>query len=202
MAQKPLVVIDLDNVLAQSARAFVDFSNQQFGTGITLEDYNEDWSKMWGVSYEEAERRGAVMREHDIHQMDEPMPGACAALQALRSNYRLVILTSRREVSKPATDTWLERHYPGIFDDVLFSGIWDGNDRSDGHLMTKGDQYKGLGAAYVIDDHLKHCSAAAAHDAIGLLFGEYPWNRHESLPVGVVRRNDWASVAEYFNGRA
>jgi len=202
MVQKPLIVIDLDNVLAQSAQEFVNFSNQHFEAAITLEDYNEDWSKMWGVSYEEAERRGAVMREHDMHQTYNPMPDALEVLQGLQPKYRLVILTSRREVTKPATDAWLERHYPGIFDDVLFSGIWDGTDRSDGHLMTKGDQYKALGAAYVIDDHLKHCAAATQHDATGLLFGEYPWNRHDDLPAGVVYCSDWQAVGEYFNGRA
>lgn len=202
MAQKPLIVIDLDNVLAQSAQAFVDFSNQQFNAGITLKDYNENWSKMWGVSYEEAERRGAVMRQHDIHQTYDPMPDALAVLQDLRSQYRLVILTSRREVTRPATDAWLERHYPVIFDDVLFSGIWDGSDRSDGHLMTKGDQYKALGAAYVIDDHLKHCAAATEHDVTGLLFGDYPWNQHDDLPSGVVHCANWQAIQGYFDGRA
>ena len=203
MTQKPLFVVDLDDVLAQSVQAFVDFSNQHFAAGITMDDYNEDWSTMWGTDYEETERRAAIMRKHDIHQTYKPMPGAFEALQALRPKYRLVVLTSRRESIKASTTAWLEQYYPGIFDDILFSGIWDRSDRSTGelHLMTKGDQYKELGAAYVIDDHLKHAAAANTHGAVGILFGAYPWNRHDSLPAGVVYCQGWPEVAEYFNGR-
>ena len=197
---KSTLVVDLDNVLARSAETFVAFSNEHFGTDITIEDYDEDWERMWGVAHEEAVRRGTYMRARHIHRSYEPMPGAKTALDSLHKKYRLVILTSRGKAVELETTEWLGTHYPGLFDEVLFSGIWDDAATRNGHLLTKGDRYRELGAGYVIDDYLKHCAAAVQGGVPALLFGDYPWNRADTLPAGVTRCADWLAVLEYFDG--
>jgi hypothetical protein len=50
-----------------------------------------------------------------------------------------------------------------------------------------------------IDDQPKHCVAAADIGIKALLFGEYSWNRTDTLPVGVARVKDWVAVLQYFD---
>ncbi|HJQ08525.1 MAG TPA: hypothetical protein VJ836_03545 [Candidatus Saccharimonadales bacterium] len=38
-----IIAVDIDDVLSASAEGFVVFSNKQWGTRLTLDDYTEDW---------------------------------------------------------------------------------------------------------------------------------------------------------------
>jgi hypothetical protein len=58
---------------------------------------------------------------------------------------------------------------------------------------------KDVGAAYLIDDQLKHCLAAHDMGVQALLFGNYAWNQASDLPDGIVRCAGWADVADYFD---
>lgn len=196
---KPIIVIDLDNTLAASAKGFVDFSNKHFGTSITIDDYDEDREKTWGVSFEEAERRMKVMRDSKSQNDYVAFEQAREVLIQLKKDYTLIILTSRRKESEADTMNWLNRYYPGIFDEVLLSGFFEAETVRTGHLLTKGEQYEQIGAAYVIDDYYKHCESAAEVNARAILFGNYPWNQIEELPPNTTRCTNWLEVGEYFN---
>ena len=77
------IAIDIDNVLAASAESFVVISNKLFGDHITFADFNEDWQKMWGVSHEEAEQRGEVLRANKYQKDYSPVEGAVQAINEL-----------------------------------------------------------------------------------------------------------------------
>lgn len=201
MTKKQTIVVDLDNVLAQSAEGFMAISNGLFKPAVTPQTYSEDWAQMWGVTHEEAVRRGKILFERHYQATYQPVAGALPVLQALSTRYRLVVLTSRRQVSEAVTREWLEKYYPSLFPELMFSGFWEDPTKGGGHLLTKGEQLKTMGVAYFIDDHLKHCASAAQNGIPSILFGEYPWNRHDALPTRVTRCRDWAAVLEYFDGQ-
>ena len=48
---KKVIAVDIDDVLAESARNLVEYSNKSWGTNITVDDYDEDWAKLWQVDY-------------------------------------------------------------------------------------------------------------------------------------------------------
>jgi uncharacterized HAD superfamily protein len=54
---KPTIAIDIDDVLADNAKEFIEFSNRRWGTSLMAEDYDEHWGKLWQVDHEEVERR-------------------------------------------------------------------------------------------------------------------------------------------------
>ncbi len=195
---KPIIVIDLDNTLAASAQGFVNFSNEHFGTSISIDDYDEDRQKTWGVSFEEAERRMKVMRDQKSQNSYSPFSLARDVLLHLKQTYTLIVLTSRREESRGDTMNWLNRYYPGVFDEVLLSGFFETSTVRGGHLLTKGEQYKQIGAAFVIDDYYKHCASAAEEGINAVLFGDYPWNQVGDPPHLVTRCGDWREVEVYF----
>lgn len=200
--KKPVIAVDIDDVLSDSARGLIDFSNRQFGSNLDIDDYDEHLMEMWKVDFQESERRLGMFFEMNSFLAYGHNPGALPVLNKLKEKYNLIIVTSRRIRAKTDTLAWLNEKYPGIFQEnnIHFTGFHDDVAEHTAKL-TKGDQLKTLGADYLIDDQLKHCAAAAAQGIKTLLFGNYKWNQTDELPDRVVRVTDWVAVEEYFNER-
>jgi 5'(3')-deoxyribonucleotidase len=196
---KPIIAIDVDEVLADYASEFVVVSNRLWGTDLKREDYHENWPQLWGLEMGDVVARSQVMLEDRMHERLKHDDQAIPVLKALSERFTLKILTARNVSTKEMTLEWLQRHYPMFApEDVNFAGIWD-NPTDDAPHMTKGDIAKQLGVNYIIDDQVKHCVAAAERGIQAVLFGEYPWNQAEALPVGVTRVKNWAAVEDYFS---
>jgi 5'(3')-deoxyribonucleotidase len=195
---KPIVAIDIDDVLADYSAEFAVSSNRLWGTQLTADDYHEDWMKVWDIEFEEVLERGKALFEDRIHERLRHKDGAAEVLTELADDFDLMILTARGDSTKAATLEWFARHYPMIdHGNITFANLW-ANPEPDMVHRTKGDIAKGLGVRYIIDDQLKHCVAAAAHGIEALLFGDYTWNQSDQLPQGVTRVKHWQDVRAYF----
>jgi uncharacterized HAD superfamily protein len=199
--KRKTIAVDIDDVLAASAEGFAEFSNKQWGMNISAADYDENWAKAWGLPLEKA-----VKFADDFHALGafgqyRYIEHAVPVLKKLSARYKLIVVTSRRKILKPETDTWIERHFPAIFEELHYAGIYDS---VDDHLHAlkqhKAGLCRELGADYLIDDQLKHCFAAAECGMQALLFGRYNWNEVKApLPKNVVRVSNWDEVEEYFD---
>lgn len=192
----PILAIDADDVLADNAAGFVAFSNRTWGTELTVADYTEDWATMWGVDMDEVDARSRVFHASDavLHYASDP--DALPVLTRLKDRYDPRVVTSRRRELQAYTGQWIATHFPGIFSNIHYSGIFDDFDARS-HLLTKGDIYEQLPARYAIDDQLKHCFAASERRIPAVLFGNRPWNQAKKLPSGVERCATWKEVEEY-----
>jgi len=191
------IAVDIDDVLAENAAGFVAFSNQRWGTHLSVDDYDEHWAKMWSVDNEEVERRATEFHESAAIRGYGHIGDAYEVLQQLSKRHHLIIATSRRLQMKADTLAWIDEHFPGIFtsDTVHFAGIWDDvNDQS--AVMTKADLITQIGADVLIDDQLKHCLAVADTGRYALLFGRYGWNDTADLPDRVRRCLNWSDVRD------
>lgn len=197
MSTNPIIAIDIDDVLADHAKPFVEFSNKRWGTNLTVNDYDEHWAKMWQVDREEGGRRAAEFRSSKIISKYDHTESAFEVLQKLSGRFSLVVLTSRRLEMEKETRAWITRHYPNIFTEIHFSGIWEVGD-SEAHLRTKAEVCKSLGVSYLIDDQLKHCLGASECGVVSLLFGNYTWNQSDNLPKNVIRVKNWEEIQTYF----
>ncbi len=198
--KKPIIAVDIDDVIAAHAEALIEFGNKKWGTNLTLKDYDEHWAKMWQIDAAEVEKRVTELNEAGFTREFKHYPDAVKVLAELAKRYKLVILTSRRREMSKDTLEWVEKYYPNIFSEIHFAGIWD-NFKEPYHLMTNATKAKicqEIGADYLIDDQLKHCVAAAEAGVKGLVFGEYHWNRAKKLPKDVIRVKDWQAILEYF----
>jgi len=201
LPDKPVIAIDIDDVIAANAAGFVSWSNEKFGTHLTPDDYQEHWGEVWKIELEETLKRALEFHENGPVGSYGIIEGACDALQKLHKRFKLIAITSRRNSINQLTREWIEKYYPGIFDDIVFPGFFDTISKEDSHKrlsMTKGEVAKNLGAQYFIDDQLKHVTAAAALGIKTLLFGEYAWNKVDALPENVTRVKDWKEVLTYF----
>jgi uncharacterized HAD superfamily protein len=196
------IAIDIDDVLSAQAEGLLAFSNERWGHNLTLDDYTEEFAVLWSVSVPEAIERVKELMASGAHGRYRSHTHALPILAGLATRYKLIAVTSRRRLLKAETEEWLERHFPGIFQEVHYAGIWDDDRKvADAVNATKAEVCRELGAEYLIDDQLKHCAGAAAAGIKAVLFGVYPWNRQADLPPGVTRARDWDEVEDYFNAQ-
>ncbi len=196
------IAVDIDDVLAANAPAFIAYSNKKWGTNLTIEDYDEHWVPVWKVDQKEAERRATEYHGSGVFSTFKHFPEAKPVLQRLAKHYRLVITTSRRSELEKETLDWMDRYFGNIFEEIHFAGMWD-EINEESHRMTKAELCKRIGADYLIDDQPKHCFAVAKTGIQTLLFGTYPWSRDiGELPPKVLRVKDWQEVEKYFDARS
>jgi uncharacterized HAD superfamily protein len=197
------IAVDIDDVLSATVEGIVTFSNERWSTKLTMDDYTEELAVFWGIPLEEAHRRIDEMLSSGLFGRHRHFEDAVPVLTSLKRRYNLVAVTSRRSILKPETDQWLDRHFPGLFAEVHYAGIWDGpHDVEKALKHTKTELCRELGAEYLIDDQLKHCISAAEAGITALLFGEYTWNRTEDrLPDKLIRVRGWNEVGEFFDAK-
>jgi uncharacterized HAD superfamily protein len=191
------IAIDVDDVLAAHAQGFANFSNERWGTNLTVDDYDEHWSLVWRTEREETERRAQEFLHSNAVSMYQHDEAAPEVLRRMKEHYDLIVLTSRRLFMQTETLAWLGQYFNGVFDEVRFAGIWDDLSH-DRHLATKAEAVREVGADYLVDDQLKHCVAVAEAGVEAVLFGNYRWNQADELPPRVTRCGDWAAVEAYF----
>ena len=197
---RPIIALDIDDVLSNSAKGIISYANKRWGHTHTLEDFNEHLPSLWQVTQEEAEARWAEYMASGEMERYEVLSDARRVLQDLAQRYHIIAVTSRREVLMELTQCWLDQNYPGVVQKLISSNFYG---KGDPHAAkrTKAAILKEIGAAYIIDDQPKHCSGAAEVGVQAILFGDYPWNRSAELAQGIVRCKDWRAVQEYFDGR-
>ncbi len=197
---KPTIAVDIDDVLAANAEAFIGFSNKRWGTNLTVEDYDEHWAKVWQVEHEEERKRAFAYFESGTIKNYKHFSEALPVLKELAKRYKLVILTSRERTLNEDTKKWMDKYFRDVFSEIHFSGIWDdwGKHSQEKIKYTKSEVAAQIGADYLIDDQVKHCLAAAEAGIEALLFGDYTWNRLNKLPPRVTRIKDWQEILNYF----
>jgi 5'(3')-deoxyribonucleotidase len=103
----------------------------------------------------------------------KPILGAQPAMQNFRQTFdKMYIVTGRQDVARLKTELWIERFFPGIFDDVILTNSFTKNE------IKKVDVCRALGIGCIIDDIGQTCDECieAGVDAIHFI-GEdvYPW---------------------------
>lgn len=63
--EKPVIAVDVDDVLCQTAQGFADFSNRMWGHALTVDDYDEDWGKVWGTTPEVTHKRADLLHNSE-----------------------------------------------------------------------------------------------------------------------------------------
>jgi uncharacterized HAD superfamily protein len=198
-ANKPVIAVDIDDVLVPFAEGLVSHHNQTYGTKLRLEEVkHHNFGEYWGVSHEEYLRR-AWKWMIDTHKSAMPVPGAVEAIKQLHQRYRIAVITFRSAPLKDITIGWLDRNLSGYVDEPVLLGDKEG---TGAHIATKAEVCQRIGARTLIDDHLKPIIEASEAGIQGLLFGDYPWNQAKELPDKVRRVRNWQEVLEYFDGKA
>jgi 5'(3')-deoxyribonucleotidase len=193
---KPIVAVDIDDVLFPYASELVLRYNLIKGAQLTVDDlFSYTFIDVWGGTLDEANMiANSVHQQEFLHVL--PLIGARAALVSLAERFELHIVTSRSPAYEEKTNAWVEQHFPGIFTRVDLVG----NHHDGTQVRTKADHCLEIGAVYLIDDQPKYALECALEGVRTILFGDYAWNQDVTMSDNIVRCKDWKAVMEYFDG--
>jgi len=195
---KPVIAIDIDDVIADSTNAYRLKINEAVGVSLSAEHYAVS-GEYWGYYKMVWERHGIKERvpvkelEAAMHHDQSHIPlieGARAALNKLSAKYDLVIITARDPAWQKATEKWVRDTLGDKFINVHFAG-----NKHDHKSLTKGQLCREVGARWLIDDNPGHCQSALDEGINTILFGSYGW--HVEVPEAAIRCKGWAEVLEY-----
>src|SRR5688572_173557 len=100
--------VDIDDVLASFMLAMIEYDNKAYGTTFVRDDFKSfDLSKTWGGTTEEAIDRVFRFYESPGFKDVGVMEGAKEAIQELKKNHELAVVTARPEILRAATTEWI-----------------------------------------------------------------------------------------------
>ncbi|NTW14164.1 MAG: hypothetical protein HGA31_03985 [Candidatus Moranbacteria bacterium] len=183
--------IDLDDVLLDLNPALCAYHNTRHGTNFTKEGVTDyDLWKMWNCTKEEFFERVDDFYDSPEHSDVNPISGAETAIRVLSEHHDLYVITAKPERLRGMTEEWINRHFPGMFRDIRFTGGYRRDD--DGHVR-KSDICREIGIRTFIDDALSNVEdLAPVMDQVFLL--DSPWNRRDIPYVSVTRVFSWDDI--------
>jgi len=150
--------IDLDDVLADLIGGLIRLHAEMHGVRLDREQVTG-----WDVFPEDVHRRMMDGGYADL----EPLPDARDFLRELRTDgRRLTIITYRSPKVHDLTRTWLDRHFPGLWDDLVCTG------------GGKVEACRRLGVDLLVDDSLNQAPTVVRELGIPAILITSPMNRH------------------------
>ncbi|KAJ7225935.1 hypothetical protein GGX14DRAFT_349237 [Mycena pura] len=184
----PVIAVDLDDVLSQTNRMVAEWHNQRYGTQMDLSSfyYYYYWKNPFWGNPQETFVKVKEFYSTDIIFHAPPVPGAREGAQALKDlGYKLVIVTARTANIADATWEWVEKYFPGLFTNLVFTDQFKYAVHHTEVLtnLSKAQVCADLKAQVLIDDSSENaiqCSIASSPTTV-LLFGDYEWNKRISV---------------------
>ncbi|KAI7869148.1 hypothetical protein BDF14DRAFT_1880324 [Spinellus fusiger] len=189
---RKVLAINLDQTLAHTLEALVDWHNQIYKTQFTLRDFNTyDFSQVWGGTQEETYEK--IRRFYNSQQFENIKPIEDFGLEALKMlkkrQFTLVIITSRQQFIAGQTKLFVDRHYPGLFESIYFCNLGlSASERLEYISKSKATICKEANVDILIDDSLEHALDCAKLGIDVLLYdrsGKYTWNHIDSAPTAL-----------------
>lgn len=106
--------IDLDGVVANFTKGWMDFYNREFGTELVVAD-SKRWNDLVDLTHfadmDEFWRWSSKLGGRSIFWHLEPFPGAIEALTALADDgHSIVVITTKPKFAEHDTREWIARH--------------------------------------------------------------------------------------------
>jgi len=183
------IAVDVDDVLTNTGKNFIEYHNRKFGTDLGPgQFYDSDYLKPFGFPREEAIKRILEYIEQNTPQM-VPMEGSREALQQMKENHELIVITGRAENVMQITKEWIKLNYPGIFTDFICTNVHQVNGGDD-----KGKICKKHEVDVLIEDYLKYAHECV-REGIRVLLMKQPWNANKKIDNKLISRvSSWDDV--------
>ncbi|XP_022751768.1 uncharacterized protein LOC111300391 isoform X2 [Durio zibethinus] len=178
---KPAVAVDVDEVLGNFVSALNKFIADRYSLNHSVSEYHVyEFFKVWNCSRDEAD-----IRVHEFFKTPYFKKGL------------LCMSRSRQNVIKDHTIEWLEKHYPGLFQEIHFGNHF----ALGGESRPKSEICRLLGSKILIDDNPRYAVECAQVGIRVLLFdyeNSYPWCKTQSIdqhPL-VTKVHNWEEVEQ------
>lgn len=158
--------VDLDDVLSDLIAELIRTHRELTGVSLTREQAT-GWDVFPTAVHDRVRAEGYARLV--------PLPGAREFLEWLRPRHTVHIITYRNEAARQVTLTWLDRHFPGLYDDIRFTG------------GSKVEACRQVGIQLLMDDSSRQLPEVTRVLGIPGILMETPMNRHVTED-GCIRR--------------
>src|SRR6056300_298393 len=182
------IAIDLDEVLVPFLRPLA----QYHGRRLPHSKHSYVFREIFECSHEQAQELIYDYYKSPEFLFVKPITGSQRAMARFRPQVnKMYVVTGRQEAAREQTESWIERHFPGIFDDVILTNSYTE------HEISKVDICRALSIGCVIDDSLDTCRECWDNRMLAVNFvgdGDhvYPWCEETDNSM-----NGW--MDEYFS---
>ena len=178
------VAIELDEVLFPFIRPMVKHFNKTIPKEVNSCRQRNVYKELLNVDESMCRKMIRDYSESEKFPMIQPMIGSQPILRLLRHRFdKIYIVSERPQYMREITEEWVNFHYPGIFDDIIFT-----NNYMNYRELEKYDVCKGLNLDTLIDDDEIDC-AGCLHGGMNVIHfaGDngkvYPWSRYDQWSV-------------------
>jgi 5'(3')-deoxyribonucleotidase len=194
--KKPVIAVDIDDVLVDTAAKLLDDYNRKYGTSLTKHHYYKKDVEPLGVTdYAIAAERLAKYHTSPDFLEAHPIPDAIDVIQRLSPHFEFIGVTSRPETIAEPTRAWAKQHFGDAISKIIFTSFVMAAEK-DQTPLTKAIACKEIGAVFMIKDHLGH-ALPVSELGVKVFLIDQLWNQHDALPENVIRTSGWSDVEKH-----
>lgn len=186
--------IDIDEVVVEFVRGYLKLYNQKYNKNIKFEDiFTYSLWKPLGRSKEEVFELADEYYLSESFDKIELVQGAKEGIKELNSISEAVFITSRPNIIKEKTKTFLKQ----VFPDPNLKIIHSSNSYSQTNGKTKSEICKNQKIDILIEDDINY-ALDCADNGIKVILLDKPWNQ-EKEHKNIIRVKDWDEILEKIN---
>jgi uncharacterized HAD superfamily protein len=197
------IYVDLDDVLCETARAFLEVLERDFGKVVRFEDIHSfDLGRSFGLAPDELTRFMKSVHAPQVLAAMEPVEGAVKVLAGwVEAGYEVAVVTGRPTSTQAASAEWLVAtavpHHSLTFVDKYARPEWSG----DGPTALTLEELSRTEFCLAVEDSLRVARHLARELGLQVLLLDRPWNRgepglEESARGQILRCRDWGEIAQ------
>ncbi|KAG6602993.1 uncharacterized protein IUM83_06964 [Phytophthora cinnamomi] len=192
-SERVTLAVDVDLALTDLLHCAAAWHEAEHGAQIDVDEIaSPGWTSVWG---DDAESKTHQFFESAHFEQLEAAAGALEALKPLRKHFSLLAITDRPRFVEKQTREWLDRHFSGVFDKLVFA-----DEDSAEHLAArKKELYDDLKVKVAVGADAAALADAAQDVGHVVVVGSVPWTKQDSeTRSGVVQVADWTAAPEVF----
>lgn len=188
--QKLKIGIDLDEVVVEYVRHFLDFYNEKFQTSFSFNDIKsysiEDHLK---IPKEKLIVFSEEVNSSEFIESQDFIDGAVKSIEDLSEQFEIFFVTSRPAYLRERTFKFLKKNFPDIIFKLIFSRDYFGEDVSKSNICDKEK------ISIFLEDRFDYAFECAEKEIKVILFDK-PWNNSGENHKNIFRVKNWKEAIE------
>lgn len=174
------IAIDIDEVLMPFVKPMAHWRGLKMPA--PNQRYKYVYKDMFNITEEESAQMVREFYSSNEFTKIKPIRNSQIGMVRLRGKYdKIYAVTGRQEIARERTETWLNYHFEGIFDDLVMTNSYTEFE------VPKVDICRSLAIGSIIDDNLQTCNECKAigMEAYNFMGYEtvYPWCEHTDMSM-------------------
>ena len=174
-----VIGVDIDEVLCPFLTPMMKWKGFEPLEGADFVPYV--YSQILKISEDESQQMVRDFYETEEFANLNPIMGAKAGVAYLKGRgHRLYAVTGRQSLVRKKTESWLDKHFPYVFEDLVLTNSYTP------YEVSKSDICRALNIGLMIDDNLQICMDCESQHIRSVNFiGDpvYPWCKDNEIAV-------------------